>query len=91
MIYTPLDIVALVCNNTGIPHIEFDVADEEHLEEKPNHQMTLNLYPSQLILSKAYADIVQNLGWRKFTVVYDAEDSKLICLRLLQLSLRFLF
>lgn len=72
----PLDIVALVCNNTGIPHIEFDVADEEHLEEKPNHQMTLNLYPSQLILSKAYADIVQNLGWRKFTVVYDSEDSK---------------
>ncbi|XP_034473399.1 glutamate receptor ionotropic, kainate 2 [Drosophila innubila] len=70
------DIVALVCNNTGIPHIEFDVADEEHLEEKPNHQMTLNLYPSQLILSKAYADIVQNLGWRKFTVVYDSEDTK---------------
>ncbi|KAL7742445.1 hypothetical protein ACLKA6_019075 [Drosophila palustris] len=70
------DIVALVCNNTGIPHIEFDVADEEHQEEKPNHQMTLNLYPSQPILSKAYADIVQNLGWRKFTVVYDADDTK---------------
>lgn len=71
------DIVALVCNNTGIPHIEFDVADEENLEEKPNHQMTLNLYPSQVILSKAYADIVQNFGWRKFTIVYDADDGKL--------------
>ncbi|XP_062142127.1 LOW QUALITY PROTEIN: glutamate receptor ionotropic, kainate 2 [Drosophila sulfurigaster albostrigata] len=70
------DIVALISNNTGIPHIEFDAADEEQLAEKPNHQMTLNLYPSQLILSKAYADIVQNLGWRKFTVVYDAEDPK---------------
>ncbi|EDW65044.1 glutamate receptor ionotropic, kainate 2 isoform X2 [Drosophila virilis] len=72
------DIVALVCNNTGIPHIEFDISDEEHLEEKPNHQMTLNLYPSQLILSKAYADIVHNYGWRKFTIVYDADDAKAI-------------
>nr|XP_016926510.1 glutamate receptor ionotropic, kainate 2 [Drosophila suzukii] len=70
------DIVALVCNNTGIPHIEFDVSDEEHQEEKPNHQLTLNLYPSQVILSKAYADIVQNFGWRKFTIVYDADDAK---------------
>ncbi|KAH8278044.1 hypothetical protein KR026_006912 [Drosophila bipectinata] len=70
------DIVAVVCNSTGIPHLEFDVADEEHLEEKPNHQMTINLYPSQVILSKAYADIVQNFGWRKFTIVYDATDAK---------------
>lgn len=70
------DIVAVVCNSTGIPHLEFDVADEEHLEEKPNHQMTLNLYPSQVILSKAYADIVQNFGWRKFTIVYDATDGE---------------
>ncbi|XP_017132703.1 glutamate receptor ionotropic, kainate 2 [Drosophila elegans] len=70
------DIVALVCNNTGIPHIEFDVSDEEHQEEKPNHQLTINLYPSQVILSKAYADIVQNFGWRKFTIVYDADDAK---------------
>ncbi|XP_068141768.1 glutamate receptor ionotropic, kainate 2 [Drosophila tropicalis] len=70
------DIVALVCNSTGIPHIEFDVSDEEHVEEKPNHEMTINLYPSQVILSKAYADIVQNYGWRKFTIVYDADDVK---------------
>lgn len=70
------DIVALVANNSGVPHIEFDVADEEHMEEKPNHQMTLNMYPSQLILSKAYADIVHNFGWRKFTIVYDADDGK---------------
>lgn len=66
--------MALLCNNTGIPHLEFDMADEEHQAEKPNHQMTLNLYPAQAIVSKAYADIVQNLGWRKFTIVYDEED-----------------
>lgn len=50
------------------------MADEEHQAEKPNHLMTLNLYPAQAIVSKAYADIVQNLGWRKFTIVYDEED-----------------
>ncbi|XP_001968234.3 glutamate receptor ionotropic, kainate 3 [Drosophila erecta] len=70
------DIVALVCNSTGIPHIEFDIADEGVQAEKPNHQLTLNLYPAQAILSKAYADIVQNFGWRKFTIVYDADDAK---------------
>ncbi|XP_030374350.1 glutamate receptor ionotropic, kainate 2 [Scaptodrosophila lebanonensis] len=69
------DIVSLICNSTGIPHIEFDIAGEQLEEDKINHQMTLNIYPSQLALSKAYADIVQNYGWRKFTIVYDADDA----------------
>ncbi|XP_023301839.2 glutamate receptor ionotropic, kainate 2 [Lucilia cuprina] len=68
------DIVSLICNSTGIPHILFDALSEEHQLQKQNHQLTINVYPAQLILSKAYADIVQNFGWRKFTVVYDEED-----------------
>ncbi|XP_037960958.1 glutamate receptor ionotropic, kainate 2 [Teleopsis dalmanni] len=68
------DIVAVICNATGILHIQFDMAFEETVEEKENHQMTVNVYPSQLVLSKAYADIIQSLGWRKFTVVYNEED-----------------
>ncbi|XP_067622673.1 glutamate receptor ionotropic, kainate 2 isoform X2 [Eurosta solidaginis] len=68
------DIVSLLCNNTGIPHIQFDLSNEETAAEKLNHQMTLNVYPAQLMLSKAYADIVQTFGWRKFTIVYDGES-----------------
>ncbi|XP_054743540.1 glutamate receptor ionotropic, kainate 2 [Anastrepha obliqua] len=70
------DIVSVICNNTGIPHIQFDISYEETTEEKLNHQMTLNVYPAQLMLSKAYADIVQNFGWRKFAIVYDGDDPR---------------
>lgn len=71
------DIVSLICNSTGIPHILFDAVNEEQQSLKQNYQLTLNVYPAQLILSKAYADIVQNFGWRKFTVVYDEEDGNI--------------
>uniref|UniRef100_W8BR51 Glutamate receptor ionotropic, kainate 3 n=1 Tax=Ceratitis capitata TaxID=7213 RepID=W8BR51_CERCA len=70
------DIVSVICNATGIPHIEFDISQEETGEEKINHQMTLSVFPAQLILSKAYSDIVHSNGWRKFTIVYDADDPK---------------
>lgn len=69
-----LDIVSLICNSTGIPHILFDALSEENQLDKQNHQLTLNIYPAQLILSKAYADIVQNFGWRKYAVVYEEGD-----------------
>ncbi|KAL9926545.1 glutamate receptor IIC [Glossina fuscipes fuscipes] len=68
------DIVAVICNNTGIPHILFDYGIEENYSHKYKHQMTLNVFPSPSILSKAYADIVNSFGWKKFTIVYDAED-----------------
>ncbi|XP_017470732.1 PREDICTED: glutamate receptor ionotropic, kainate 3-like isoform X2 [Rhagoletis zephyria] len=70
------DIISLICNNTGIPHIQFDSSNEEISKGKFNHQMTLNVYPTQLMLSKAYADIVQTFGWRKFTIVYDGDDRR---------------
>ncbi|XP_073835691.1 glutamate receptor ionotropic, kainate 2-like [Musca autumnalis] len=69
------DIVSLICNATGIPHMLFDYLGEENDLLKINHQMTLNVFPSQPVLSKAYADIVQNYGWKKFTIVYDEEDA----------------
>ncbi|XP_011193096.2 glutamate receptor ionotropic, kainate 2 [Zeugodacus cucurbitae] len=70
------DIVALICNATGIPHLQFDMSAEETEAESKNHQMTLNVFPTQQMLSKAYADIVLTFGWTKFTIVYDADDSK---------------
>uniref|UniRef100_A0A1A9ZN65 Ionotropic glutamate receptor C-terminal domain-containing protein n=1 Tax=Glossina pallidipes TaxID=7398 RepID=A0A1A9ZN65_GLOPL len=68
------DIVAVICNNTGIPHILFDYWIDENHSHKYKLQMTLNVFPSPSILSKAYADIVSSFGWKKFTIVYDAED-----------------
>nr|QKN21288.1 glutamate receptor ionotropic kainate 2 [Bactrocera dorsalis] len=70
------DIVSLICNATGIPHLQFDMGHEETNRERVNHQMSLNVFPTQQMLSKAYADIVQTYGWRKFTIIYNAEDPK---------------
>ncbi|XP_061400844.1 uncharacterized protein LOC133336579, partial [Musca vetustissima] len=53
----------------------FDYLAEESDLSKVNHQMTLNVFPAQPVLSKAYADIVQNYGWRKYTIVYDEDDA----------------
>ncbi|XP_075156880.1 glutamate receptor ionotropic, kainate 2-like [Haematobia irritans] len=72
---TDSDIISLICNATGIPHILFDFLSEENEMLRVNHQMTLNVYPSQSILSKAYADIVHNFVWKKFTIIYNSEDA----------------
>ncbi|XP_013112934.2 glutamate receptor ionotropic, kainate 2 [Stomoxys calcitrans] len=72
---TDSDIVSLLCNATGIPHILFDYLSEENDMLKVNHRMTINVFPSQAIMSKAYADIVQNFVWKKFTIVYNSEDA----------------
>lgn len=71
-----LDIVSLICNATGIPHLQFDMGFEETNIERVNHQMSLNVFPTQQMLSKAYADIVLTYGWRKFTIIYDGDDRK---------------
>uniref|UniRef100_A0A1I8Q9F2 Glutamate receptor ionotropic, kainate 2-like n=1 Tax=Stomoxys calcitrans TaxID=35570 RepID=A0A1I8Q9F2_STOCA len=68
------DIVSILSNVTGVPNLLFDAINEENEQQKAGHQLTLNVYPTQLILSKAYADIVHNFGWKKFNIVYDAED-----------------
>ncbi|XP_036222655.2 glutamate receptor ionotropic, kainate 2 [Bactrocera oleae] len=70
------DIVSLICNATGIPHLQFDMGFEETNMERVNHQMSLNVFPTQQMLSKAYADIVLTYGWRKFTIIYDGDDPK---------------
>ncbi|XP_075155868.1 glutamate receptor ionotropic, kainate 2-like, partial [Haematobia irritans] len=68
------DIVAILSNVTGVPNLLFDAINEENEQQKAGHQLTLNVYPAQLILSKAYSDIVHNFGWKKFNIIYNAED-----------------
>ncbi|XP_061399336.1 glutamate receptor ionotropic, kainate 2-like [Musca vetustissima] len=68
------DVVAVLANITGIPNILFDAIIEEPEEQKAGHQLTVNVYPAQQMISKAYSDIIHNYGWRKFNLVYDIDD-----------------
>ncbi|XP_061386284.1 glutamate receptor ionotropic, kainate 2-like, partial [Musca vetustissima] len=68
------DVVAVLANITGIPNILFDTIIEEPEEQKAGHQLTVNVYPAQQMISKAYSDIIHNYGWRKFNLVYDIDD-----------------
>ncbi|KAH8403004.1 hypothetical protein KR222_003098, partial [Zaprionus bogoriensis] len=70
---TASDIVELVCNMTGIPHLQFDWHPQQSLRERPNHQMTVNVAPSELMLSAALLDILRSkpFDWKSFTIAYE--------------------
>ncbi|XP_058983281.1 glutamate receptor ionotropic, kainate 2 [Musca domestica] len=74
MITKTNNIVSVLSNITGIPNLLFDFINEETEEQKSGHQLRLNVYPAEHMLSKAYSDIILNYGWRKFTLVYDVDD-----------------
>ncbi|XP_055855889.1 glutamate receptor ionotropic, kainate 2-like [Episyrphus balteatus] len=82
----PSDIVALICNSTGIPNVLFDWSPEESMTERMNHRMTVNVAPSTSILSKAYSDIVYNYAWKGYTVLYEDDEALVRLQDLLQLK-----
>ncbi|TMW44675.1 hypothetical protein DOY81_010240, partial [Sarcophaga bullata] len=70
------DIVALIANTTGIPHMQYDWNIEIDLEQhKMNHRMTVNVAPPLAKLSRAYLDIIKmNFEWKKFTIYYETKQ-----------------
>lgn len=71
------DIVASICNTLEIPHITFDWSPSEALNEKEFRSMSLNVHPYNLLLSQGLAELVQNFGWRSFTLVYESQKGNL--------------
>ena len=71
-----VDIVALIANTTGIPHMQYDWNIEIDLEQhKMNHRMTVNVAPPLAKLSRAYLDIIKaNFEWKKFTIYYETKQ-----------------
>ncbi|KAL7740685.1 hypothetical protein ACLKA6_000052 [Drosophila palustris] len=72
---TGSDIVEVLCNMTGIPHLQFDWHPQESFRERLNHQMTINVAPSELILSTALYDILRSksFDWKSFTIAYERD------------------
>lgn len=69
------DIVEVLCNMTGIPHLQFDWHPQQSFRERLNHQMSINVAPSELILSTALSDILRNkaFDWKSFTIAYERD------------------
>ncbi|XP_055379346.1 glutamate receptor ionotropic, kainate 2-like [Condylostylus longicornis] len=80
------DIVEAICNMAGIPHLKYDWGHETSLAEKSFHKMTVNVFPSMQTISKAYADIMTNYGWKQFTIVYEDDITLLKLQDVLQLN-----
>lgn len=71
------DIVEVLCNTTGIPHLQFDWPPQKSAREGLNHQMTINVAPMELILSTAILDVLasKSFSWNSFTLVYEKSTS----------------
>ncbi|XP_037959244.1 glutamate receptor ionotropic, kainate 1 [Teleopsis dalmanni] len=71
------DIVEVLCNITGIPHLQYDWHIQETGLYYRNHQMTVNVAPSEFGLSTAYWDILRSNRdkWKSFTIVYESSSN----------------
>ncbi|XP_058982073.1 glutamate receptor ionotropic, kainate 2 [Musca domestica] len=70
------DIVALIANNAGIPHLQYDWDIDIDLEQRRlNHQMSVSVAPALQTVARAYLDIIRkDYKWRKFTLIYETEQ-----------------
>ncbi|XP_030380658.1 uncharacterized protein LOC115628614 [Scaptodrosophila lebanonensis] len=70
---TSSDIVEVLCNISGIPHLQYDWHPQQTARERVNHQLTVNVAPTELLLSTALFDILSNkdFDWKSFTIAYE--------------------
>ncbi|XP_017845406.1 glutamate receptor ionotropic, kainate 2 [Drosophila busckii] len=70
------DIVEVLCNMTGIPHLQFDWHPQPSARDRYNHKLTVNVAPSELVLSMALYDILRSkaFDWKSFTIVYEKDS-----------------
>ncbi|XP_037079168.1 glutamate receptor ionotropic, kainate 2-like [Pollicipes pollicipes] len=62
--------VRSMCDTKSVPHI-----DTTWRYRRGSEHFSVNLYPHAATLSKAYVDILKTLGWTKFHVLYEDNDS----------------
>ncbi|XP_016963221.1 glutamate receptor ionotropic, kainate 2 [Drosophila biarmipes] len=70
---TNSDIVEVLCNMTGIPHLQFDWHPQQSERERINRQLTVNVAPMEHLLSAAFLDILasKSFDWKSFTIAYE--------------------
>lgn len=78
--------MASICNDLQIPHLLYSWQDEEKDEEKIQRNMTLNVHPDSLLLSRAYAELVKDSDWNTFIVMYETREGEVEVKSLLPFS-----
>lgn len=68
------DIVASLCNELNIPHIDITQRTRE-VRKNLYHKFTRNISPDSQLLSKSLVDVIRAHGWKKFGIVYDSDES----------------
>lgn len=71
--------VQSICDNKAIPHIE-----TRYDYKLTRDAYSINLHPYPPSLSKAYFDILKELKWKSFVVLYDSNESLVRLQSLLQ-------
>ncbi|XP_026748973.2 glutamate receptor ionotropic, kainate 2-like isoform X1 [Galleria mellonella] len=70
--YGLCDTVCLLCNRYNIPHLSLGWEPPDTLAEE---LFTFSYYPPPDLISKAYARLIKDLEWDKFSILYEDETS----------------
>lgn len=70
--------MAILCNMTGIPHLQFDWSGDETESNLRKYHYTVNVAPAEHVLSNAMWDILKSkdFDWKSFTIVYESTTSR---------------
>lgn len=68
------DVVASICNELNIPHL-VSYHRTPDISKNPYHKFTRNVHPDTTSLSNALVDIIRNYEWKRFSIIYDSDES----------------
>ena len=68
--------VQSICEALEIPHIATRWSSTLEDASDDVQGYSINLFPEQRLLSKAYVDILVKWGWRSFTILYENNEGK---------------
>lgn len=63
-------MVQSICDTMDIPHVETTWDTRQHRQD-----FLVNLYPHPFTLARVYVELLNALGWRKFTILYEDGSS----------------
>lgn len=68
---TNTGIVESICRTMEIPHVQ----TTWNPSGGPYHAVpVINLYPDPQVLTKVYADLLSEMHWKSFTILYENDD-----------------
>jgi glutamate receptor, ionotropic, invertebrate len=67
-------IVSSIADTFEVPHIIAHWEREEIGSRRSHNDMTLNVFPDNEVLSRAFAELLTDYTWKSYTIVYEDDD-----------------